>query len=76
MFCDPDDVVTGDDEAYDSDEVMGDADAAAPGLSEEAAAALQIELRESCFAGFESFVTRCSALLQPHFDQIIRSSLA
>jgi cullin-associated NEDD8-dissociated protein 1 len=37
---------------------------------------MQIELRESCFAGFESFVLRCPALIQPHLDQIIHSSLA
>lgn len=74
-FCDPEDAVTGDDEDYDSDEVMGDADDIA-GMSEEAAAAMQIELRESCFAGFESFVARCPALIQPHLDQIIHSSLA
>lgn len=74
-FCDPDDAVTGDDEDYDSDEVMGDADDTA-GMSEEAAAAMQIELRESCFAGFESFVLRCPALIRPHLDQIIHSSLA
>lgn len=74
-FCDPEDAVTGDDEAYDSDEVMGDEDDAA-GVSEEAATAMQIELRESCFAGFESFVLRCPALIQPHLDQIIHSSLA
>jgi len=74
-FCDPEDAVTGDDEDYDSDEVMGDADDMA-GMSEEAAAAMQIELRESCFAGFESFVIRCPALIQPHLDQIIHSSLA
>ncbi|KAL7537675.1 hypothetical protein ACHAXR_011644, partial [Thalassiosira sp. AJA248-18] len=74
-FCDPDDAVTGDDEDYDSDEVMGDADDTA-GMSEEAAAAMQIELRESCFAGFESFVMRCLTLVQPHLDQIIHSSLA
>ena len=74
-FCDPEDATTGDDEGYDSDDVMGDADDAG-GLSEEAATAMQIELRESCFAGFESFVTRCPSLIQPHFDQIIHSSLA
>jgi len=82
-FCDPEDAVTGDDEEYDSDEVMGDADDifmgggdGMAGMSEEAVAAMQIELRESCFAGFESFVLRCPALIQPHLDQIIHSSLA
>lgn len=77
-FCDPDDAVTGDDEDYDSDEVMGDAadDGAMAGMSEEAAAAMQVELRESCFQGFESFVLRCPSLVRPHLDQIIHSSLA
>ena len=75
-FCDPDDAVTGDDEDYDSDEVMADASDDMKGMSEEAAAAMQIELRESCFAGFESFVLRCPALIQPHLDQIVHSSLA
>lgn len=77
-FCDPDDAVTGDDEDYDSDEVMGDAaaDNDTAGMTEEAATAMQIELRESCFAGFESFVLRCPALIRPHLDQIIHSSLA
>jgi len=74
-FCDPEDAVTGDDEDYDSDEIGGDADGMA-GISEEAAAAMQVELRESCFAGFESFVLRCPALIQPHLDHIIHSSLA
>ncbi|KAL9188526.1 hypothetical protein ACHAXT_006904 [Thalassiosira profunda] len=69
-FCDPADAVTGDDEDYDSDE-MGDGDD-----NDEAAVAMQIELRESCFAGFESFVLRCPALIQPHLDQIVHSSLA
>lgn len=82
-FCDPGDAVTGDDEEDDDDgdEIMGDAhdDAAATvggGLSDDAATAMQIELRESCFAGFESFVLRCPALIQPHLDQIIHSALA
>lgn len=76
-FCDPEDAVTGDDEEDDDgDEVMGDADNVAGGMSDDTAAAMQIELRESCFAGFESFVLRCPALVQPHLDQIILSSLA
>ncbi|EED91192.1 hypothetical protein THAPSDRAFT_262874, partial [Thalassiosira pseudonana CCMP1335] len=33
-------------------------------------------LRESCFAGFESFVLRCPALIQPHLGQIVHSALA
>lgn len=78
-FCDPDDAVTGDDEEG-SDEEMEDTsdnnNTLLAGLSEEAATALQIELRESCFAGFESFVLRCPALIQPHLDQIVQSALA
>eukprot|EP00584_Thalassiosira_punctigera_P023758 CAMPEP_0172551974 /NCGR_PEP_ID=MMETSP1067-20121228/42878_1 /TAXON_ID=265564 ORGANISM="Thalassiosira punctigera, Strain Tpunct2005C2" /NCGR_SAMPLE_ID=MMETSP1067 /ASSEMBLY_ACC=CAM_ASM_000444 /LENGTH=1389 /DNA_ID=CAMNT_0013339865 /DNA_START=148 /DNA_END=4317 /DNA_ORIENTATION=+ len=75
-FCDPEDAVTGDDEDYESDDAGGDGAEGMQGISEEAAAAMQIELRESCFAGFESFVLRCPALIQPHLDQIIHSSLA
>ena len=71
-FCDPDDAVTGDDEDMnDSDEDMEDAEE-----ESEEVLSMQIELRESCFAGFESFVLRCPALIQPHLDQIIHSSLA
>jgi cullin-associated NEDD8-dissociated protein 1 len=71
-FCDPADA---DDEDYDSDEPM-DTDEAVASMGEEAAAAMQIELRESCFAGFESFVLRCPALIRPHLDQIVYSALA
>jgi cullin-associated NEDD8-dissociated protein 1 len=77
-FCDPGDAVTGDDEEC-SDEEMEDSannNAFVEGLSEEAATAMQIDLRESCFAGFESFVLRCPALIQPHLDQIVLSALA
>lgn len=71
-FCDPADA---DDEDYDSDEPM-DTDEAMAGMGEDAAAAMQIELRESCFAGFESFVLRCPALIRPHLDQIVYSALS
>eukprot|EP00574_Skeletonema_japonicum_P010659 CAMPEP_0201716250 /NCGR_PEP_ID=MMETSP0593-20130828/2261_1 /ASSEMBLY_ACC=CAM_ASM_000672 /TAXON_ID=267983 /ORGANISM="Skeletonema japonicum, Strain CCMP2506" /LENGTH=1369 /DNA_ID=CAMNT_0048206003 /DNA_START=50 /DNA_END=4159 /DNA_ORIENTATION=- len=71
-FCDPADA---DDEDYDSDEPM-DSDDVMAGMGEEAATAMQIELRESCFAGFESFVLRCPALIRPHLDQIVYSALA
>lgn len=77
-FTDPEDAKTGDDEE-DSDEEMEDSEnnnTFMAGLSEEAALAMQIELRESCFAGFESFVLRCPALIQPHLDQIVQSALA
>lgn len=81
-FCDPDDAVTGDDEDFGSDEEMEDSTdhsggiAGTASMSEEAVVALQIELRESCFAGFESFVLRCPALIQPHLGQIVHSALA
>jgi len=77
-FCDPDDALTGDDEDG-SDEEMEDTNdnnTFMDGLSEEAAIAMQIELRESCFAGFESFILRCPALIQPHLDQIVQSAMA
>ncbi|KAL7470571.1 hypothetical protein ACHAXS_010825 [Conticribra weissflogii] len=76
-FCDPDDAVTGDDEDLDNDEDMGDAcESGNASVEDEADEAMKIELRESCFAGFESFVLRCPALIQPHLDQIVLSSLA
>lgn len=86
-FVDPADAVTGDDdddadmnddENCDSDEEMADTTNGGGdgGLSEDAAATAQIELRESCFAGFESFVLRCPLLIQPHLDRIVLSSLA
>ena len=73
-----------DNDNCDSDEVMADTAmtmagggvGGGGGISEDAAAAAQIELRESCFAGFESFVLRCPSLIQPHLDKIILSSLA
>ena len=34
------------------------------------------ELRESCFTGFESFVSRCPAEVEPHLDQIVQAALA
>jgi cullin-associated NEDD8-dissociated protein 1 len=71
-FCDPADA---DDQDYDSDEPM-DNDEAMTSMSQEAASAVQIELRESCFAGFESFVLRCPALIRPHLDQILYSALS
>ena len=69
-FCDPDDAVTGDDDMDDEDEVMDEAD------EDEAAIALANELRESCFTGFESFVSRCPTEVEPHLDQIVQAALA
>lgn len=69
-FCDADDAVTGDDDLDDDDEMMEDAE------EDEAAIALANELRESCFTGFESFVSRCPAEVEPHLDQIVQAALA
>lgn len=71
-FCEPDDAVTGDD-VDDDDEDMDDADEEE---EDEAAISLANELRESCFAGFESFILRCSKEVEPHLKQIIHSALA
>jgi cullin-associated NEDD8-dissociated protein 1 len=69
-FCVPDDAVTGDDD--DDDDEMIDEDE----TQNEAAVALANELRESCFSGFESVVTRCPAEVEPHLDQIVQAALA
>jgi len=71
-FCDPDDAATGDDEEDSEDEDMEDANED----KDEAAIALANELRESCFAGFESFVLRCPKEVKPHLPKIIHSALA
>lgn len=72
-FCEPDDAVTGDDQD-DDDEEMEDADDEQE--EDEAAVSLANELRESCFAGFESFILRCPKEVEPHLTQIIHSVLA
>jgi len=69
-FCDPDDAVTGDDDMDDDDEMMDEAE------EDEAAIALANELRESCFTGFESFVSRCPAEVEPQLGQIVQAALA
>ncbi|KAL7566739.1 hypothetical protein ACA910_017789 [Epithemia clementina (nom. ined.)] len=76
-FTEPADAVTGDDgddddDQDDEDEKMEDA----PGVEDEAAVALANELRESCFMGFESFVTRCPNEVEPHLEKIIQAALA
>mmetsp|Transcript_30518 Transcript_30518/g.46814 ORF Transcript_30518/g.46814 Transcript_30518/m.46814 type:complete len:1387 (+) Transcript_30518:134-4294(+) len=71
-FCDPDDAVTGDD-ALDDDEEMGDGD---EDQEDEAAVALANELRESCFTGFESFVSRCPTEVERHLELVIQAALA
>jgi len=71
-FCEPDDAITGDDQD-DDDEEMEDADEQE---EDEAAISLANELRESCFAGFESFILRCPREVEPHLKLIIHSALA
>lgn len=70
-FCEPDDAVTGDDDMMgdDDDEDMQEDD-------NEDATALANELRESCFNGFESFVSRCPTEVEPHLEKIIQAALA
>lgn len=67
-FCDPDDAISGDDDNLSCDDEMEEQD--------EATIALANELRESCFAGFHSFVLRCPIHIKPHLAQIVHSSLA
>jgi len=64
-FCDPKDAIAGDDDAQDEDMDMS-----------ESALALINELREGCFAGFQSFILRCHSFVVPHLPKIIQSSLA
>lgn len=71
-FTDPEDAVTGDDE----DAGDEDADDAPMDEGDDAAIALATELRESCFMGFESFVTRCPNEVEPHLEKIIQTALA
>ena len=61
-FCVPKDAVAGD------DEVEGEE-------MDENALALINEIREGCFAGFQSFILRCHAFISPHLPNIIQSSL-
>ena len=79
-FCDPDDAVTGDD-ADDGDDDDGEMEEDGghgddDDDDDEAAISLANELRESCFAGFESFVLRCPKEVEPHLAQIVHSALA
>lgn len=75
-FTDPEDAVTGDD---DQDNEMDDNENDEDEMEDtedEAAVALANELRESCFMGFESFVLRCPAEVEPHLEKIIQAALA
>lgn len=82
-FTDPKDAVTGDDDDADNGSNSGDGDDNAmttDGDSDQADrdddTALANELRESCFAGFESFILKCQAEVEPHLEKIITASLA
>lgn len=65
-FCQPEDARTGDDQ--DDDDRMEE--------DNHEAIALQNEVRESCFNGFESFVLKCPIEVEPHLDKIIKAALA
>ena len=88
-FCEPADATTGDDDDFygddddndnndgdDDDMMMTDEDNGGHDHDDEAAMALANELRESCFNGFESFVSRCPTEVEPHLEKIIQSTLA
>ena len=67
-FTDPEDAATGDDEdAHD--------DSGGDGM-DEGDGEIATELRESCFMGFESFVTRCPKEVEPHLEKIVQTALA
>mmetsp|Transcript_5949 Transcript_5949/g.17173 ORF Transcript_5949/g.17173 Transcript_5949/m.17173 type:complete len:1341 (-) Transcript_5949:574-4596(-) len=75
-FCDPEDAASGDDEDMDDDEEMDDAGDGGGAQPDEAAMSLANELRESCFAGFESFILRCPNEIEPHLSLIIHAALS
>eukprot|EP00977_Amphora_coffeiformis_P016691 scaffold5237_cov179-Amphora_coffeaeformis.AAC.4 len=66
-FTDPEDAATGDD---DDDHDNGD------DIMDEGDGEIATELRESCFMGFESFVTRCPKEVESHLEKIIQTALA
>ncbi|CAJ1966530.1 unnamed protein product [Cylindrotheca closterium] len=68
-FTNPHNAMTGDDEDDMSPSVDYD-------MQDEAAVAVANELKESCFMGFASFVTRCPTQVEPHLEKIIEASLA
>ena len=65
-FCQPEEALTGDD---DDDEDRMEED-------NHEAHALQNEVRESCFNGFESFVLKSPVEVEPHLEKIIQAALA
>jgi len=67
-FCDAEDAMSGDDEASEDESVSME--------ETEEAVELANELRESCFAGFSSFVLRCPKEVMPHLKSIVGASLA
>jgi cullin-associated NEDD8-dissociated protein 1 len=73
-FCDPADAQVAED--CDDDMDMEDAQEANTEEQDEATLALANELRESCFAGFESFILRCPAEVTPHLPKLVESALA
>lgn len=87
-FTNPVDANTGDDDDEDeeadggggggdsTDDAAMDDHVMSQDSEDEAAMALKNELRESCFMGFESFVLRCPAEVEPHLDNIIQAALA
>ena len=77
-FCNVKEAIAADDE-FDDDGEEEDKDEEMDADVEEdddAAIALANELRESCFAGFQSFILRRPHEVQPHLPQIIHAALA
>ena len=68
-FCDPDDAITGDDDMLEEDDDMEEDE-------NEDAAALANDLRESCFNGFESFVSLCPTEVETHLEKIMQAAMA
>jgi cullin-associated NEDD8-dissociated protein 1 len=75
-FTDPEDAVTGDDDQDNEMDDNNEDEDEMEDTEDEAAVALANELRESCFMGFESFVLRCPAEVEPHLEKIIQAALA
>lgn len=70
-FTNPENAITGDDDFEDDMSPSVDYD-----MQDEAAVAVANELKESCFMGFASFVTRCPTHVEPHLEKIIEAALA
>ena len=87
QYTNPKDATTGDDDDDEDDDTddMDTADAsfkATPMAMDmgrrQSSASIDVanELRESCFMGFESFITKCQNEVGPHWDPIISACLA